>query len=298
MRRHLARAAAAAALMVTTVTARAAEQPAMVGTTRDNWPTEITKRPLTLAQGMFEIAAPVQFNASEDADWKPITLNPSVAFGITDRWMLGVRHFVGVCFGGADNGCAHVYNDVSAYTRIAFARTHGVDLAVQGAFNVAPLTDNEAYSAEAGLLARFGGGALALTVQPTVSFGLNDRDTLRSRTTPIPWNFGTYDIITPTSTQTVGGAIVGNKEHLSVPATLQLQLGPAFALAAGASLEAPLNPEVGSFSDYYQIPIGFAAVFTPARHIDIGASFTFPNLAGKNNTSDTRQLAAFLALRI
>jgi hypothetical protein len=287
MGRHLV-CAAAAALFGITATARAVEP---LGGPRDRWPTEITRRPLTLSQGMIEIAAPLQLNASKDADWKPVTLNPSVAFGVTDRWMIGVRHFVGVCFGGADDGCPHFYNDVSAFTRIAFARTYGVDVALQGALNVAPVTDDEAYAAEAALLLRFGGGALAITLQPTVSFGINDRDTRVSRTTPIAWNFGTYDIVTPQAT-------VGNKEHLSIPATLQVQLGPTLSLAAGASLEGPLNPEVGSFGDFYRIPVGFAAVVTPIRYLDVGASFTFPNMAGKNDTRDIRQLAAFVAFRI
>jgi hypothetical protein len=289
MRTVLVRAAAAAALA--TIAAGAAAADPLLGGPRDRWPVEITRRPLTLAQGMIEIAAPLQLNASKDADWEPVTLNPSVAFGVTDHWTIGVRHFVGVCFNDEEAGCPEFYNDVSAFTRISVLRAYGVEFALQGALNVAPLTDPEAFAAEAGLALRFGGGALAMTVQPTVGFGLNDRDTRASRTAPIAWNFGTYDVITPQAT-------VGNKEHLSVPATLHLQLLPILALAAGASLEGPLNPEIGSFGDYYRIPVGFAAILTPVRYLDVGASLTFPNMAGKNDTRDLRQLAAFVAFRI
>ncbi len=287
MRRHLVRAAVAAALLTTLAPARAAE----LGGTRGNWPTEITHRPLTLAQGMVEVAAPVQLNASKDADWKPVTLNPSVTLGLTDQWMIGARTFVGICLGGADNGCPHVYNDVSAFTRLSFIRAYGVEFAFQGAVNGAPITDPSIWAADAGLALRFGGGALAVTVQPTVSFGLNDRDTRASRTTAIAWNFGTYDIYTAQGT-------VGNKEHLSIPATLQVQLGPTLALAGGISLEGPINPDVGEFGDYYRVPVGFAAILTPVPNLDLGASFTYPNMAGKNDTRDIRQLAAFLAFRI
>jgi hypothetical protein len=220
-----------------------------------------------------------------------VTLNPSVAFGITDRWTVGVRHFVGLCFNGESGGCPEVYNDVSAFTRVSFARAYGVEFALLGAVDVAPITDPEAWAADAGLGMRFGGGNVAITLAPTVSFGLNDRETRISRTVPIAWNFGTYDVITPT-------ASVGNKEHLSVPATLQVQVLPMLALAAAASLEGPLDPEVGSFGDFYRIPVGFAAIVTPVRHLDVGASLTFPNMAGKNDTRDLRQLAAFVAFRI
>jgi hypothetical protein len=297
MRRHLVRAAAAAALFTVTTAALAAEPTTaaqtepLLGGPRDRWPTEIARRPLTLARGMFEIAAPLQLNASEGADWEPVTLNPSIAFGVTDSWTLGVRHFVGLCFGGTDAGCPEVYNDVSAFTRLSVLRTGGTEVALHAALDVAPLTDPEAFAAEAGLAVRLGGGMVALTLQPTVGFGLNDRDTRTSRTAPIAWNFGTYDIITPQET-------VGNKEHLSLPATLHLQLLPTLAVAAGASLEGPLDPEVGDFEDYYRIPVGFAAVLTPIHNLDVGASLTYPNMAGKDDTLDVRQLAVFVAFRI
>jgi hypothetical protein len=291
MGRHLTRAAVAVALCTITAPALAAEL-ALGGTARDEWPTELTRRPLTLAAGQVEVWAPVQLNASQDADWEPVTLNPSVNFGITDTWQLGVRHLVGICVGGADEGCPVVYNDIGFTTRVSLGRGAGLDIALQGAFNIAPLRESRrAYSAEAGLLFRAGGGAVALTLEPTVGFGLNDRDTRASRTSPILWNLATYDIVTAVET-------VGNKEHLMVPATLQVQLGPALALAAGIAVEGPLNPEVGDFSDFYRIPVGAAAVFTASRNLDVGASFTLPSALGDNDDTDLRQLAAFLTFRI
>jgi hypothetical protein len=297
MRRHLARAAAAALLVTSTTAAGAAE----LGGPRDAWPSEITRRPLTLGAGMVEVWAPLQLNATKDADWEPVTSNPSIAFGVTDKWMIGVRHIVGLCFGGESAGCPEPYDDVGATTRFSLGRGGGLDLALQGAVHAFRIAsgDPRLWSADASVLLRAGGGAFALTVQPTVSFGLNERDALVTRVTPIAWNFGTYDVITPNVTAvTPGPSSIGNKETISLPVTLQLQLGPAFALAAGASLEAPLDPEVGSFDDYYRIPAGVAAVFTPLRYLDVGASFTFPRFAGNDDTRDVRQLALFAAFRI
>lgn len=289
MRRMLVCAVAATALLTTTTApARAAES---LGEKRDTWPSEITKRPLTLGAGMMEVWAPLQLDASKGADWKPVTSNPSLAIGITDDWMIGVRHLVGLCLGGASNGCANVYNDTGLFTRVSLLRGGGLDVAIQGGVDATRWSQPRDYAANAGVILRAGGGAAAVTAAPTVSFGLRDRDTTPSRTGVFAWNMGTYDIATAETT-------IGNKEHLSVPVTLQLQLGPALALAVGASLEGPLNPAIGSFSDYYRIPAGAALVVTPVRWIDVGASFTFPMFAGKGDTRDLRSLAAFVAFRI
>jgi hypothetical protein len=292
--------AAAAALLVTSTTAAGAAEPALGGP-RDAWPAEITRRPLTLGGGMVEVWAPLQLNASEDADWEPVTSNPSIAFGVTDRWMIQVRHIVGLCFGGESAGCPEPYDDVGGMTRLSLGRGGGLDIALQGAVHAFRIAsgDPRLWSADASVLLRAGGGALALTVQPTVSFGLNERDALVTRVTPIAWNLGTYDVVTPGVTAvTPGPSSIGNKETVSLPVTVQLQLGPALALAVGASLEGPLDPEVGSFEDYYRIPAGVAAVFTPLRYLDVGASLTFPSFAGADDTRDLRQLALFAAFRI
>ncbi len=287
MRRLLVCATTMAALFTTITPARAAQS---LGDQRDRWPQEITKRPLTLGAGMLELWLPVQLDASKDADWKPVTSNPSLAFGITDEWTIGIRHLQGLCFGGVSNGCANVYNDTSVFTRISLARGGGYDVAVQGAFDVTKWSDPRNYAADAGLILRAGGGVVAITAEPTVSFGLKDRDTVPSRTTAFGWNAGSYDLLISEDT-------VGNKEWLSVPVTLQLQLGPALAVEVGGSLEGPLNPPIGSFSDVYRIPVGAAVILTPVRNFDVGAAFTFPQFAGKNDTRDVRALTLFIALR-
>src|SRR5512133_3104766 len=194
MRRMLVCAAATAALFITTTApARAAESR---GGHHDTWPREITKRPLTLGAGMIEVWAPVQLDASKDADWKPVTSNPSLAIGITDEWMIGVRHLVGLCFGGASNGCPTVYNDTGVFTRVSVLRGGGLDVAIQGGVDATRWSEPRNYAANAGLLLRAGGGPFALTAEPNVSFGLKDRDTTPFRTGAFGWNMGTYDVTT------------------------------------------------------------------------------------------------------
>jgi hypothetical protein len=256
-----------------------------------DWPTEVTRRPLTLGAGMAELYVPLNFDISKGADGKPVTSNPSLYFGVTDRWMIGVRHMVGLCFSGTSNGCAKVYNDVSVDTLFSLGRAAGLDLGLGLAVNYAPI-DPAAWSGEARLVARAGGGAFAITVAPTINFGLNDRDTrpkLAAGTFDIG---GTYNLVRAIpDTQ--------NREIISVPGTLQLQLGPALAVAGGIAIEGPIDPSTGSFGDFYRIPVSVAVMITPIRWIDLGASLTWPDLLGKStNNTDVRTIGVFAAFRI
>lgn len=260
-----------------------------LASSRDTWTTELTRRPLTLGRGMVEVWFPVSLNASEDRFGEPWHLNPSIYLGLTDRWMIGVRHFVGICPAGDDNGCEEVYDDVSVDTVFSLARAGGLDWALGAALNAAPLTGDPAFAGDVRLIARAGGGALALTVAPTLRFGLNDREG-RQRLEADVFPMGTYGLVTPR-------VWFDNTETLSVPATLQVQLGRTLAVAATAALDGPLDPPQGGFGDWYQVPIGFAAVVTPIPWIDVGASFSWSNLLGKDDTSESRALAFFAAFR-
>lgn len=277
-----------AALFVTFAASAAAQEP-ILQDDPGQWPTEVTRRPLTLGAGMVELSVPVNFNLSKGAEGEPVFLNPSLSFGMSDRWTLGVRHFLGLCLNGASHGCPNTYNDVSVTSRFSLGRASGLDLALGLALNAAPLPNDTSFSGEAGLMIRAGGGALALTLAPTVNFGLNKRDTYGKRF-GVATNLATYDLITPED-------VLPNRDWLLVPATLQLQLGPTLALAVSAAVNGPLNPEVGSYGDYYRVPVGVAAVLSPLRYVDLGAGITFPHLAGKSNTADDRFVSVFLAFR-
>jgi hypothetical protein len=276
-----------------------------------DWPNEITQRPLTLPAGMAEIWLPLTANLADGSEFEPYWLNPSIRYGVTDNLMLGLRHFVGVCPAGEENGCGEVYNDVSVDALLAVGSGRGVSFGLGGAINYAPIEDDPAWSAEVRLVARAGGGAFALTASPTLNIGLNDRDggtdVLPGEVPPLKWtgtplNLGSYDVLTLAVTP-------GNREYLLVPVTLQLQLGELFAVAAGASLNGPLNAEDLDFGDVYTIPVSVAGVFTLHPMVDVGAALTFPNLAGADfdeegasfqlaNGTDERLLSIFATFRL
>jgi hypothetical protein len=275
------------------------------------WPNEITQRPLTLRQGMVEVWVPFNANLADGSEFEPVWLNPSLRFGVTDNFMLGIRHFVGICPSSEDDGCSEPYNDVSVDALLAVGSGKGISFGLGGAINYAPIEDDPAWSAEVRLAMRAGGGALAITVSPTINFGLNDRDAdddlLPDEVPALKWtgtplNLGSYDVLSLAVTP-------GNREYLMVPVTLQLQVAEPFALAAGASLNGPLNAEDFDFGDVYTIPVSFAGVFTFSPNVDLGAAITFPNLAGADtegddvsfqltNGTDERILTLFATLRL
>ncbi len=291
MNRTRLAAAAVAALAAFATRAQTTDAPILQSHGVSDWPTEVTRRPLTLGAGMAELYFPVNINISKGANGKPVTSNPSLYFGITDRWMVGVRHLVGICYGGSPNGCSKTYQDVSFDTLFSLGRAAGLDLGVGLAVNYAPIADR-AWSGEARVVARAGGGAFAITVAPTINFGFNDRNT-RAKWAAGTFDIGgTYNLVRPI-------ADIQNREIISVPGTVQLQLGPSLALVGGIAIEGPVDPSVGNFGDFYRVPVSGALILTPIRWIDVGASITYPDVAGKTpNKTDFRSLGVFAAFRI
>ena len=261
---------------------------------KEGWPIEVTRRPLTLAETMIEVTVPVGIGLSKDRSGKPVTLSPSIYYGVSDGLTVGIRHFAGLCFSGTPD-CRHAYEDVSVDTLWRLWRGVSTDLALGVALNASPITDPLALSAEARLLGRFRAGPAALMVAPTFEVGITNRDTAAVRTAPLAF---------PLATVPFGyfQEEIGNREQLRVPVSLTVQATPALALALGASLDGPLSPPVGSFSDLYTIPVGAALVFSPSNMLDVGASFTFLNLLGKQpaigDRTDPRAMQAFVSYRL
>jgi len=264
------------------------------------WPTELTRRPLTLAAGMPELTVPADVNASQNRFAKPVSLAPSLYYGVSSALAIGVRHAVGLCLSGADDGCRKTYDDVTLDTVWAFRR----DLAVGLAVTASPVSDPAfALSGEARFVARWAQGPVALAVAPTLSVGFSERDT--------PGIVKTLPITFPLASYGYGfyQQVAGNKEYLIVPFSLTAQAIPEVALSVGSAVHGPLytaSPVTaggtrtvsGDFSDAYQIPLAAAVVIVPDRHVDLGASFTFLNLFGRNGTSDAKAMQVFASLRL
>ncbi len=282
MNAHVLRAATLAALVLAGLPSRTAAQ------TSATWPTELTQRPLTLRQDMVELWVPLQSNLSSDRVGEPVFLNPSISYGLTDQWSIGLRHFLGVCLGDEEAGCVQAYNDVSVETVYGLGTQGPVNLAARLAVNWAPI-DPSAWSGELGALARGTLGPLTVLLAPALNFGLSDRDeTVKVTGTPI--SLGSYSVLVPTSS-------VDNREYLLLPATVQVQVAPAIAAVGAIAANGPLNPEIGGYGDFYTVPVSLGAVWTPHRTLDVGAHFTWTNLAGAESDAANRVGGVFATLR-
>ncbi len=234
--------------------------------TRDNWPDELVKRPLTLAEGLTQIDLPVAFNLSKDSAGKPVFIPLHLAYGVTDGFTLALTHQIGLCLSGTSNGCPKVYNDVGLQGLFSLVPSGPFQAALAAGIVLPSITDPFTAAAVVGFDTRAGNGPIALRIDPRLQIGLNQRD-------------GT--LTTPTS---AGSA--PNREVLSIPVTLQLQATPNVALSVGSGILGPLNPVIGSFSDYYAVPLTFGAAYTTSQ-LDVGAAFTFANLRSQGLLSGT-----------
>lgn len=190
---------------------------------------------------------------------------------------------------GEDGGCPEVYDDASVDGILSLVRSGAVEIAAGAALNAGPIADRTRWFADVRLEAQVSAGPVSVTVAPSVGFALNDRDA-PSRRGGISFDLSVYDLVLPQDTQ-------GNHETLSVPVTVQLQVADPLAVFAGASIDGPLDPPVGSFSDAYTGPATVGLLYASSRSFEVGAAVTFPNLVGNDGTADGRVGSVFLGLR-
>lgn len=232
-----------------------------------NWPSEIIERPLTLAQDLAQLDVPVVFNLIDSTMWKPVFIPARLAYGVNSDVTLAVTHQVGFCLSGPTNGCPKLYNDVGLEGLIAIMPSGRLQAALAAGMELPSISDPFVASAVLGFDSRLVVGPLALRLDPRLRIGVTQRD-------------------------------IGNKEFLTVPATLQFQVTPSVALFAALAVSGPLNPAVGSFSTSYTVPLNFGLAYGTGDY-DFGASFTFLDLRGNVLPSATgaRVGQAFASLR-
>ncbi len=261
---------------------------------KEGWPAEFTRRPLTLARDMLELMVPLDVTLSARRAGEPVFLAPSLYYGVTDALTLGVRHFLGLCLSGSAHGCPKTYNDVGLDALWRLVHEAGSELAVGASLDASPISDPFTLSGEVRIVGRFG-NPIALALAPSLNFGLNQRNAPIVKATAMAFPLATYPF----------GWVelsAGNREFLSLPVALTLQLTPVLAVSVASALDGPLDPPTGDFGDFYRIPVGAAVVVSPTNAFDAGLSFTLLNLFGKQlpggDAADQRGLQIFAALRI
>jgi hypothetical protein len=147
--------------------------------TAETWPTELVRRPLTPAEGMWEIDALANVNLTKGEIGEPISLAPGVVYGITNRLAFGLEHVQGLCLSGVESACPYIYNDAAVTLRWSALRQGPWEIALRGGFAA---QFEPAFRADAVLRmqARWRRGRVALTAEPFVNVGLTDRDVNRT----------------------------------------------------------------------------------------------------------------------
>jgi hypothetical protein len=237
---------------------------------------------LTLGKGKIVIAgSTLNVNLSASAVGKPVSLAPSVNYGVSDKLTIGLSHDggttqftprpavgAGICVTGKDNGCGKVYNNLGidalfslAAGKFSVAAHPGLDIR-----SLDPLT----MSLRVGVLGRYEvAPKVAIVFDPRLSIGLNKRD-------------GATD---PTTGITIGG----NKEQLDIPVYAWFVASDKL----GAYVSTGINGPLDGFGDAFTVPVGVGATFKASEKLSVGGDFFFFNLLGKNSSADFR----FLGIR-
>lgn len=236
--------------------------------TKDTWPSELVKRPLTLSRGLAQVDLPLVFNLSTDAVGSPVFIPAQLSYGVTDAATVAITHGLGLCLSGTSNGCAKVYNDIGFAGTFAIAPRGAFQTAFVAGLDFLSISDPFAAAAVIGLDTRFDNLPVALRVDPRLVIGLNQRD-------------------------------AGNRELLVLPVSLEFQATPNVALTVGSGLTGQLDPVRGSFTDTIAVPLSFTALYGTQR-FDLGASFGFLNLRGFGSVgaTDARVGQVFVSFRV
>ncbi|HWO21878.1 MAG TPA: hypothetical protein VNO30_24085 [Kofleriaceae bacterium] len=236
--------------------------------------------PLTLYKGKILIAgSTVNINLSADAVGKPISLAPSVWYGIDDKLTVGLTHDggstvwtprpgfrtitldilgmtvtglggAGICLTGDENGCSGIYDNVGVdalYSikneRFSLAAHPGIDV-----FSFDPFT----LSLRVGVLGRYlVNDKIAVVFDPRIKIGITERDF--------------------------------NKETIDVPIWAWYAINDKIS----AYLHTGFNAAFDGFGDTLTIPLQLGANFMVNHNLTVGLDFGFPAI---DESADARVL--------
>ena len=245
--------------------------------TKENYPTEVIKRPLELPDGMLQVNLGLDINLSAPIDVAGTTvsgpLNPvrtplSAFYGIGGQLQVGIESN-GLCLNSA---CEKVFDDVGVEAAFSVIHQKGLEMSMQGGLFFGWPGDTVSTALALGIDVRLQQDRFAIRAGPKFYFGLTNRD-------------GTL-----------------NREALRVPIDFQFQADPHLMLDFGIDLNLVLDPQAPfGFGDFIGVPVRLGAIYAINRQFDVGAFFSFTNLLGKETMGQTgldgRALSVFLAFR-
>jgi hypothetical protein len=249
-------------------------------------PPRVEQPPLTLAKGKLLIAgSTLNVNLSSGAVGQPVSLAPSIWYGVDDRLTLGLTHDFGttpwtprprfrtittfdgirnplvetggpgICVTGDDHGCSGIYDNVGVDGLYALA--HGaLELAGHAGLDAGSF-DPFLLQLRLGVLGRYAvNERLAIVFDPRLRFGLTERDS--------------------------------NQELLDLPVWAWYAVDPRLAVYFHTGLGA----ELASFGDTYAIPLQVGGDYRLDARLTVGADFAFTRV---NDGLDERALGLRVA---
>jgi hypothetical protein len=228
-----------------------------------SYPIEITKRPLTLPAGTFQLNGNATIDLSKGAG-TAVELSPNVAYGVNDEVELSLTHqgHGSLLFGPKGT---KVYNGFGADVTY-WALKAPVGIAPHAGLDVGPFDPKFALGFNVG--SRFWynfSDSVVLSADPRIGFGVANR---------------------------AGGA----RDYLSVPVALLVQTTDNL----GVRIESGIHGGLNSFGDTYAIPLGVAGIYALNHSVDLGARFTFTGLINGAGAGafDGRALGLFANFRL
>ena len=220
---------------------------------------------VTLKQGGISVDGDIAVGMSSGAAGKPISIVPNVYYGVNEVLTVGLASNpgseifqnvagAGLCLSGQADGCQKVYNNISLDGLYSFSRSGTMDVAAPAGLDTS-FGDDTLLGLRAGVKGKMLAGPLVLVFDPSLRFGLNNRDS----------SF--------------------NKEFLSLPVRLGFmatpQLNVGLSVAFNALIDPPSPIGVG---DIYQVPVGIGGTFAINNMIDVRAQFTLNTLGSASNS--------------
>lgn len=234
-----------------------------------------TTSPITVVgKGKILIAgSTLNVNMSTDAVAKPISIAPSVWYGVSDKLAVGLTHDggttpysprpfpgLGICLSGEENGCGKVYDNVGVDVLFGIKDEAKMGLAVHGGVIVESF-DPMTLSLRAGVLGKYNASdKLSVVFDPAIFIGLTERDGAE---------------VAP------GVTVGGNKEVIDVPVWVWFNVNEKL----GAYLHTGINGPLDGFGDAFLIPLGVGATYKVNEKLGVGGDFHFLGIAGSDAAS-------------
>jgi hypothetical protein len=210
------------------------------------------------------VQAFVGVNLSKDLVAEPISIAPDIWYGVSDVLTVGLVHSArgavgfmspvgaGLCVTGEDKQCADFYAGGGIDARY-HVKDGPLAVAADGGVFVSDF-DPFVLSLKVGAAVRWRSGKIAVDANPSIVFGLTERE-------------GTME-----------GTVVleGNKEVLYLPVTLLYGVIDKLAIAAQVGAVVPTV----ATADSWTLPVAVGAQFMATRDLFVDVAFGLPQVAG------------------